>query len=300
MRNEALWKYIRDNTRVPGLVMGDLEAQIASAELGVQRFQRTHGEIRQGRRCSRPPAAHGLHREPCCGARSPRSRTANTSPRDSSTTTAAIAACTLPIKVTVRVRGDEVEVDLTGSSDQVPTAFNVPFEGSTKVACFFAFRALLLDTYTHVGVHPAERGIVPAGQGHGAARAASSIRSRRRRRRRASARSSASCDLIIKALAPVMPDKCTAGNARRRSPSRPIPGVRAERRLLGVPRGQRGGDGRPPAVGRPRHGRGADAQHAQQSARGSGHAPAADLRPLRDARRRAARRRQVPRRGRAW
>ncbi len=28
----------RDNTRVPGLVMGDLEAQIASAELGVQRF----------------------------------------------------------------------------------------------------------------------------------------------------------------------------------------------------------------------------------------------------------------------
>jgi len=30
----------------------------------------------------------------------------------------------------------------------VPTAFNVPFEGSTKVACYFAFRALLLDTYT--------------------------------------------------------------------------------------------------------------------------------------------------------
>src|SRR5690606_11108072 len=38
-RNESLWKYIRDNTRVPSLVMGDLEAQIASAELGVQRFE---------------------------------------------------------------------------------------------------------------------------------------------------------------------------------------------------------------------------------------------------------------------
>ena len=38
MRNEPLWKYIRDNTRVPSLVMGDLEAQIAAAELGVQRF----------------------------------------------------------------------------------------------------------------------------------------------------------------------------------------------------------------------------------------------------------------------
>ena len=39
VRNEPLWRYIRDNTRVPSLVMGDLEAQIASAELGVQRFQ---------------------------------------------------------------------------------------------------------------------------------------------------------------------------------------------------------------------------------------------------------------------
>ena len=38
-RVESLWKYIRDNTRVPGLVMGDLEAQIASAELGVKRFE---------------------------------------------------------------------------------------------------------------------------------------------------------------------------------------------------------------------------------------------------------------------
>ena len=38
-RNESVWNYIRDNTRVPGLVMGDLEAQIASAELGVKRFQ---------------------------------------------------------------------------------------------------------------------------------------------------------------------------------------------------------------------------------------------------------------------
>ena len=38
-RNEALWKFIRDNTRVPGLVMGHLAAQIASAELGVRRFQ---------------------------------------------------------------------------------------------------------------------------------------------------------------------------------------------------------------------------------------------------------------------
>ena len=43
----------------------------------------------------------------------------------------------------VRVR---VEVDLTGSADQVPTGFNVPVEGSTKPACYCAFRAMLTDT----------------------------------------------------------------------------------------------------------------------------------------------------------
>ena len=37
----------------------------------------------------------------------------------------------LPIKVCVRIRGDGIEVDLTGSADQVETGFNVPFEGST-------------------------------------------------------------------------------------------------------------------------------------------------------------------------
>ena len=41
----------------------------------------------------------------------------------------------LPIKICVRVKGDGIEIDLTGSADQVETGFNVPFEGSAKVAC---------------------------------------------------------------------------------------------------------------------------------------------------------------------
>ena len=65
---------------------------------------------------------------------------------------------TLPIKVCVRVKGDSVEIDLTGSSPQVPTAFNVPFDGSTKVAAFFVFRAMLLDTYTSTDDIPANEG----------------------------------------------------------------------------------------------------------------------------------------------
>ena len=48
----------------------------------------------------------------------------------------------------MRVKGDGLEVDLTGSADQTPTAYNVPFEGSTKVAAYAAFRKLLLDAAT--------------------------------------------------------------------------------------------------------------------------------------------------------
>ena len=119
---------------------------------------------------------------------------------------------TLPIKVTVRVRGDDVEVDLTGPSPQVPTAFNVPFDGSTKVACYFAFRALLLDTYTHAEYIPQNEGSfrpvkVTALLGcifNPIAPAAAEARFSQIQR---------VVDLIIKTMAPVVPDKCTAGNA---------------------------------------------------------------------------------------
>ena len=118
----------------------------------------------------------------------------------------------LAVKVTVRITGDSVEVDLTGSSPQVPTAFNVPFEGSTKVACFFAFRALLLDTYTNPDPVPANEGsfrpvkvTAPRGSIYNPiAPAAAEARFTQIQR---------VVDLIIKALAPVLPDRCTAGNA---------------------------------------------------------------------------------------
>ena len=63
-----------------------------------------------------------------------------------------------------RAKATAVEIDLTGSSKQVETAFNVPFEGSTKVACFCAFRSLLLDTVTLGREGAVEPGIVPSGE----------------------------------------------------------------------------------------------------------------------------------------
>ncbi len=211
VRNESLWKYIHDNTRVPSLVMGDLEAQIASAELGVLRFQQlfdTYGydQVIQATRQLMDYTESMMRREI---AKIPDGEyTAEGFLDDDGRT----RGKHLPIKVTVRVKGDGVEVDLTGSSPQVPTAFNVPFEGSTKVACFFAFRALLLDTYTHSEYIPQNEGSfrpikVTAPLGcifNPIAPAAAEARFAQIQR---------VVDLIIKALAPVIPDKATAGNA---------------------------------------------------------------------------------------
>jgi len=210
-RNESLWKYIRDNTRVPGLVMGDLEAQIASAELGVQRFQELfetygHDTVIRATQQLMDYTETMIRRE--IAAIPDGEYTAEGFMDDDGRN----RDVPLPIRVTVRVTGDDVEVDLTGSSDQVPTAFNVPFEGSTKVACFFAFRALLLDTYTHQEYIPQNEGsfrpikvTVPLGNMFNPiAPAAAEARFAQIQR---------VVDLIIKALAPVVPEKATAGNA---------------------------------------------------------------------------------------
>jgi len=210
-RNDPMWNYIRGNTRVPGLVMGDLEAQIASAELGVKRFEElfaTYGKATVQQACDQlmDYTEAMLRREI---AKIPDGDYVTEGFLDDDGRNRGVH---LPLKVTVRVRGDGVEVDTTGSSAQVPTAFNVPFEGSTKVACFFAFRALLLDTYTHQEHIPQNEGSFrpvavtsPLGSiFNPIAPAAAEARFSQIQRL---------CDLIIKALAPVLPDKCTAGNA---------------------------------------------------------------------------------------
>lgn len=211
VRNEEVWRYVLDNTRVPDLVAGDLGAQIAAAELGVQRFQEliaTYGRdqvfsaTEQLMDYTEAMLRREIEKIPDGDYTAEGFMDDDGRNRD----------VPLPIKVTVRVRGSGVEVDLTGSADQVPTAFNVPFEGSTNVACYFAFRALLLDTFTHDEYIPQNEGSfrpvkVTAPKGsmfNPIMPAAAEARFAQIQR---------VCDLIIRALAPVVPDRCTAGNS---------------------------------------------------------------------------------------
>ncbi len=51
----------------------------------------------------------------------------------------------LRVETKVIVEGDEITIDLTGSNAEVPTGYNVPFEGSLLVGAYYVVRTLLLD-----------------------------------------------------------------------------------------------------------------------------------------------------------
>ena len=68
----------------------------------------------------------------------------------------------LRVETKVIVEGDEITIDLTGSNAEVPTGYNVPFEGSLLVGAYYAVRTILLDEVTFPEHVPAERRRLPA------------------------------------------------------------------------------------------------------------------------------------------
>lgn len=209
--NQAMWSFIRGNSRAAQQLVNDIEAQIASARLGVRRFQELldrygretvlratqqlmdYAERMLRQRISQIP--DGEYRAEGFLDDDGRNRSVR-----------------LPIRVCVRVIGDRVEVDLTGSADQTATAYNVPFEGSTKVAAFAAFRKLLLDAATSEARVPSNEGsfrpikvIAPEGSIFNP-RFPASAEARFTQCNRM-------IDLIIKALAPVLPECIIAGSS---------------------------------------------------------------------------------------
>jgi len=209
--NNAMWNYIRRNSRAAGQLVADIEAQVASARLGAKRFVELlekYGETTVF------AAANQLMDY---AERMTRQRISEIPDGDYTAEgwlddDGRNRDRQLKVKVTVRVRGDEVEVDLSGSADQTPTAYNVPFEGSTKVAAYAGFRKLLLDAATSDVRVPSNEGsfrpikvTAPLGSIFNP-RAPASAEARFTQCNRM-------IDLIIRALAPVMPEKVIAGSS---------------------------------------------------------------------------------------
>lgn len=210
-RNEALWNYIGRNSRAARSLQDDLDAQIASARLGARRFselmdrysqQVVLDATQQLMDYTERVLRQRITAIPDGDYRAEGFLDDDGKNRD----------VRLPIKVCVRVKGDGIEIDLTGSSKQVETAFNVPFEGSTKVACFCAIRSLLLDAVTSDVKVPSNQGsfrpvkvTAPKGSIYNPIfPAAAEARF---------AQCNRVIDLIYKALAPVLPNDIIAGSS---------------------------------------------------------------------------------------
>src|SRR5262249_6128082 len=118
----------------------------------------------------------------------------------------------LPVKVKVVVEGDGLTIDLTGSSDEVPTGYNCPFEGTTVSAMTFITRMIFLDEVDYPVLVPQNEGmlkpikvVAPKGSifNPNFPRACFARFCQVQR----------AVDLVLKALAPVVPEKITAGNS---------------------------------------------------------------------------------------
>lgn len=210
-RNDTMWNFIRNNSRAARQLCDDIEAQIASARLGVKRFKELldhYGKDLVFSACNQlMDYSETMLRQRIAAIPDGEYRAEGVLDDDGRN-----RGDRLPVKVCVRVKGDSIDVDLTGSADQTPTAYNVPFEGSTKVAAFAAFRKLLLDTATSDTRVPSNQGsfrpinvIAPKGSIFNPEAPAS-----------AEARFT-QCnymiDLIMKAMAPVLPEEIIAGSS---------------------------------------------------------------------------------------
>ena len=148
-RNEMLWQLLRDNVRVPDLVLGDLEAQVAAARIGAARYSELllrYGEavisaavddlFDRSERLMRaqigkiPDGTYSAvgHLDGLLGRDDPRLQL-------------------LPIKVSLTVAGEEMTVDLEGTARQLDHySLNMPFVGTVDVAIWLALRSVLLDS----------------------------------------------------------------------------------------------------------------------------------------------------------
>jgi N-methylhydantoinase B len=148
-RNEAVWEIVRDNIRIPDLVVGDMNAQIAAAQIGAQRYlDLVH---RYGR-----ATVHGAYEDLMDYSERMMRKAISDIPDGAYAAETFIdgylddpdpARRDLKFAVTITVRGDELTVDLTGTSPQVSDRpINLPFEGTVDCAIWLTLRSILLDS----------------------------------------------------------------------------------------------------------------------------------------------------------
>ena len=147
--NEDLDRMIFDNVRTETMNRGDMNAMMAACQLGRDRFLRL--VQRYGADIVMSAAYDWMDYSRADAARA-RSRSCPdgeyAAPTGWLDDDARNRGVRLRVETKVIVEGDEITIDLTGSNAEVPTGYNVPFEGSLLVGAYYAVRTILLDEVT--------------------------------------------------------------------------------------------------------------------------------------------------------
>jgi N-methylhydantoinase B len=147
--DKAAWRLIGSNVRMPGLVIGDLRAQVAACrwgQLGFERLVERYGFRRIKESTARLVRIAELRMREAI-RELPDGTYSSTGYLDGYEDTGEVD---IPIQVTLEIKDDEIKVDLTGSAPQLDHApINMPFYGTTDMAVLLTLRMLLLPETEH-------------------------------------------------------------------------------------------------------------------------------------------------------
>lgn len=161
-KNTFVWNILKDNIRSSDMVVGDIEAQVAAARIGAERYLEivkkygletvvetaeeltNYSERMMRNAISKLPDgeyyAEGLM-DGYLDSDDPTKKD-------------------LKIVVNLKVQGDELVVDLTGTSPQIPDRpINMPLKGTVDIAIYLTLRSILLDSEDY-GNFPQNAGLI--------------------------------------------------------------------------------------------------------------------------------------------
>ena len=151
-RVDPVWYILQANIRAPHLVVGDMEAQIKAAQIGAKRYL----ELIDVWGLSKLTAAHEdlmdySERLMRAAIRAlPDGEYSALGHIDGYLNDDDPSRKDLPLAVTLKINGDSVIVDLTGTAPQIPDKpINMPFEGTVDCAIWLTLRSVLLDSVVY-------------------------------------------------------------------------------------------------------------------------------------------------------
>ena len=148
-RNDTAWQLIEDNIRVPDMVMGDIEAQIAAAEVGAQRLhdlfaEYDHDTVKLAGQAMMDYSERMLRQEI---EALPDGTYSGEGYIDGFLDSDDDGEKDIFLAVDLEIDGSDIYVDLSRCADQIDgRPINMPFEGTVVPAVLLVIRSTLLDT----------------------------------------------------------------------------------------------------------------------------------------------------------